>query len=554
MERRDFLKTAAATTAASLVFGRRAAFSQMAGSHIEILLDEPIGTIAPEVYGHFTEHLGTVIYDGIYVGEDSKIPNEHGLRSALIEKMRAIKAPVVRWPGGCFADSYDWRDGIGPRARRPRRTNFWTDAYPDSVKGKNIPQVFEPNTFGTSDFARFCKLCGAEPYIAANVRSLPALEFDHWVEYCNSPAGSTTLAETRAADGSADPYNVRYWGVGNESWGCGGNFDPEDYAIEFKRYTTWVPSYGVPLRFVASGPNSGEQEWTRGFCNKLYHGQPARDTHGVWGLSVHHYATNLSRGKTNDWNAEKGDALQFEPIDWYELCKETDRMEKIILDHWTALGEFDLAHSIKLVVDEYGPWYKPGTEFSPEQLLGQQITVRDAVMTAISLDTFNRNADKVGMAACAQLVNNLNALFLTHGDRFMTTPNFNVFEMYASHQGGTAVRAEFSAPEVHYDRDGKPAGFWGLKGSASLKGKTLTLTVVNPDVSQPREAEIALRGSAAASKAQAWIVTDADIHAHNTFDQPDRVKTRAADVALRPGGLAFTFPPASVVKIEVQLS
>jgi alpha-N-arabinofuranosidase len=187
-------------------------------------------------------------------------------------------------------------------------------------------------------------------------------------------------------------------------------------------------------------------------------------------------------------------------------------------------------------------------------LLGQQITVRDAVMTAISLDTFNRNADKVGMAACAQLVNNLNALFLTHGDRFMTTPNFNVFEMYASHQGGTAVRAEFSAPEVHYDRDGKPAGFWGLKGSASLKGKTLTLTVVNPDVSQPREAEIALRGSAAASKAQAWIVTDADIHAHNTFDQPDRVKTRAADVALRPGGLAFSFPPASVVKIEVQLS
>jgi alpha-N-arabinofuranosidase len=268
---------------------------------------------------------------------------------------------------------------------------------------------------------------------------------------------------------------------------------------------------------------------------------------------VHHYATNLSRGKSDDWNAEKGDALAFEPIDWYELCKETDRMEGIIHDHWTTLGAFDLDHTIRLVVDEYGPWYKPGTEFSPEQLLGQQITVRDAVMTAISLDTFNRNADKVGMAACAQLVNNLNALFLTHGDKLMTTPNFNVFEMYAAHQGATAVRAEFSSPEVHYDRDGKPASFWGLKGSASLKDKKLTLTVVNPDVSQPREAEIALRGAQAAS-AKAWIVSDTDMHAHNTFEQPDRVKTRTAEVTAHSGSLAFNFPAASVTKIEVDLA
>jgi alpha-L-arabinofuranosidase len=205
------------------------------------------------------------------------------------------------------------------------------------------------------------------------------------------------------------------------------------------------------------------------------------------------------------------------------------------------------------VVDEYGPWYRPGTEYSPEQLLGQQITVRDAVMTAISLDTFNRNADKVGMAACAQLVNNLNALFLTHGDKFTTTPNFNVFEMYAAHQGGTALRAEFSSPEVHYDRDGKPASFWGLKGSASIKDKTLTLTAVNPDISQARETEIVVRGASAAS-AKAWVVTDSDIHAHNTFEHPDRVKTLSAEVAVRGGSLSFTFPAASVTKIEVQLS
>jgi alpha-N-arabinofuranosidase len=552
MERRNFLKAASAG-AAAMILGRRPVLAREADSHIEVLIDEPIATISPEIYGHFTEHLGTVIYDGIYVGEDSKIPNEHGLRSELIEKMRAIKAPVVRWPGGCFADSYDWRDGIGPRSKRPRRTNFWTDVYPDALKTQNIPQVYDPNAFGTADFVRFCKLCGAEPYIAGNVRSLTPLDFDHWVEYCNSPRGTTTLAETRAADGSADPFNVRYWGVGNESWGCGGNFDPEDYAIEFKRFTTWVPSYGVKLRFVASGPNSDEQAWTRGFFNKLYHGQPSRDPHDVWGLSIHHYAWNLSRGKTEDWDAGKGDALNFAPIDWYELCKEADRMEKIVLDHWTALGEFDLDHHVRLVVDEYGPWYRPGTEYSPEQLLGQQITVRDAVATALTLDTFNRNADKVGMAACAQLINNLNALFLSHGDKFTTTPNFNVFEMYASHQGGTAVRAEFSAPEVRYDRDGKPATFWGLKGSASVKEKSLILTVVNPDVSQPREAEIVLRGARPAS-AKAWVLADSDIHAHNTFDQPDRVKTRAAEATVRPDSIGFTFPPASVAKIEVQLA
>jgi alpha-N-arabinofuranosidase len=553
MERRDFLKAAAASTAAAMVFGRRAALAQQADSHIEILVDEPIATIAPEIYGHFTEHLGSVIYDGIYVGENSKIPNQQGLRSALIDKMRAIKAPVVRWPGGCFADSYDWRDGIGPRSKRPRRTNFWTDNFTEAQRKQNLPQVYESNEFGTDDFVRFCKLCGAEPYIAANVRSLTPLDFDHWVEYCNSPRGTTTLAETREADGSPDPYNVRYWGVGNESWGCGGNFDPEDYAIEFKRYTTWVPSYGVNLRFVASGPNSGEQAWTRGFFNKLCHGQPSHDMHGVWGLSVHHYAWNLSRGKTQDWDAGKGDALKFSSQDWYELCRESDHIEGIILDHWTALGEFDLGHKVKLVVDEYGPWYHPGTENAPEQLLGQMITVRDAVMTGLTLDIFNRNADKVGMAACAQLVNCLNSLFLTHGDKFATTPVFNVFEMYAAHQGGTAVRAEFSAPEVRYDRDGKPASFWGLKGSASLKGKTLILTAVNPDVSQPREAEIVLRGAKAAS-AKAWVVTGSDIHAHNTLDQPDQVKTRAAEVGLHSSSLSFTFPPASVVKIEAQLS
>ena len=552
MERRTFLKSTAASAAAALIFSRRPSFAQQASSHIEVLLDEPIATIAPEIYGHFTEHMGAVIYDGVWVGADSKVPNQYGIRSALIEKMRAIKAPLVRWPGGCFADSYDWRDGIGPRDKRPRETNFWYGSFSEKLQQKRIPQVFDPNSFGTDDFLRFCELSGAEGYLAANLRSLPAMEFVRWMEYVNSPTGSTTLSEARAAAGHPAPYNVRYWGVGNESWGCGGNFDPEEYASEYKRFTAWTPNFDVHPRFVASGPNEDDLDWTHRFFQKIYRGQPGGDTHGIWGWSVHSYAWNLARGKTNDWNAAKGDALAFDIADWYEVMVQSDRMEQLIDHHWNALGQYDQPHHIKLVVDEYGPWYRPGTEISEVAAVGQQVTVRDALATALTLDTFNRHADKVGAAACAQLINGINALFLAHEDRFTVTPNFNVFEMYAAHQGGTAVRTEFSAPQARYDRDGKPATFWGLHGSASLKGKTLTLTAVNPDVSQPRESEIVLRGGKAL-RAQAWVVAEKDIHAHSTLEQPDQVKTRAADVQLRGDSVSFTFPPASVVKIQIEL-
>jgi len=554
MERRKFLKAAATSAAvAALGINRRAGTAQQAASHVEVLVEEPIGTIQPEVYGHFVEQLGSVIYDGVYVGEGSKIPNQSGLRSALIEKMRAIKAPVVRWPGGCFADSYDWRDGIGPKDKRPRHTNFWAGNFSKELQHKPTPGVYDPNQFGTDDFLRFCDLSGAEGYLAANLRSLPAMQFQQWVEYVNSPAGTTTYSEARASAGHPAPYNVRYWGVGNESWGCGGNFDAEDYASEFKRFTAWVPGFDVDLRFIASGPDTDEIDWTHRFFEKVYRGQPSTDTHRVWGWSVHNYAWNLSRGKTRDWTLAKGDALAFDTVDWYELLAQADSMEKIILDHWGALGQYDLGRKIRLVVDEYGPWYKGGTEVSEIGIISQQVTMRDALATALTLDTFNRHAEKVSMAACAQLINCINSLFLAHEDKFTTTPNFNVFEMYAAHQGGTALRTEFSSPAVHYDRDGKPASFWGLKGSASLKDKTLTLTVVNPDTHEPRETQIALRGAKATS-AQAWLIAETDLHAHNTLDHPDQVKTRSAKVTIHADSLSFSFPPASVTKLEVQLS
>ena len=312
--RREFVQTALAG-AAGLAFSRYAGISAAAAqgldSRVEILLDESIGTISSNLYGHFTEHLGGTIYDGVWVGPKSKIPNIDGIRKDLVDQMRKIKAPVVRYPGGCFADSYDWRDGIGPSEKRPRRTNFWMQAENDKSPASH---KYEPNEFGTNEFVHFCKLIGAEPYLAANVRSLPASEFYRWVEYCNSPAGSTTLAEERAKSGSAQPYNARYWGVGNESWGCGGNFTPQEYAAEFRRYSAWVPHYGQSLSLIASGPNSDDWNWTHGFFEEMARKGPSQFG-GIYGWALHHYAWNLSRGRTTDWEKGKGDAIQFDPVD-----------------------------------------------------------------------------------------------------------------------------------------------------------------------------------------------------------------------------------------------
>ena len=551
MERRQFLKHSA-MAGAVLAFSRRPLWAKSADARVEIFLDESRGMISPNIYGQFTEHIGGVIYDGVWVGEKSKIPNQYGIRSALIEKMNQIHVPIIRWPGGCFADSYDWRDGIGPVSQRPTRTNFW-EVDPDAARlHEKGPQVFEPNTFGTDEFMRFCKLTNAEPYLAANLRSLPALDFDHWVEYCNSPAGSTTLADIRAKAGFPEAFNVKYWGVGNESWGCGGNFTPEAYASEFRRYTTWIPRFGVDLQVIGSGPNGDDSDWTHRFFEELTTGHVYRNPEFT-GWSIHHYASNLSRGRTKDWISAKGDALTFDPVDWYELLRECNRVEQIMDDQWTVMGQYDPNHTVKLVVDEYGPWYREGTELDPTHIFGQQVTVRDALATALTLDAFNRNADKVSIATCAQLVNNLNALFLCHEDRFFATPNFYVFQMYAAHQGGQALQADFSAPDVHYDRDGKPASFWGLNGSASRKGNVVTLTLVNSDLTKPSDTQIALNGATTIAHAAGTVLAASDMHAHNTFDQPDAVKSAPLNVTVNGELLNVSIPAASVTQLEITL-
>lgn len=456
-------------------------------SRIDVLINEPVATINPDIYGHFVEHLGGVVYDGIWVGEQSKVPNTGGIRTALVEAMRRIKPSVIRYPGGCFADSYDWRDGVGNRAKRPRRTNIWVDSPESKVRGQINAQNYEPNSFGTNEFMRLCQLTNSQPYMAANLRGLGAQDFYEWVEYCNSPAGTTTGAEMRASGEmpSREAFNVQYWGVGNESWGCGGNFTPEEYAAEYRRFTAAVPRYGVPLKFIGSGANVDDYNWTRGFFAKTRE-KGEFLFGGIYGWGLHHYAWNLSQGTTTDWIKGKRDALKFDTGEYYELLREADRMESLINRHWSVMGEYDRAHRVKLVVDEWGAWYAPGTEIAPAHILGQQSTMRDALLAGLTLDTFNRHADKVVMANCAQLVNCLHSLFLTHEDKFVLTPTYHVFEMYAAHQAGQAVRAEFIAPRATYTRVGQPASFWSLGGSASVKDKQVTLTVVNSDIATAR--------------------------------------------------------------------
>ena len=290
MNRRDFVRLALAGAATALA--PRSA--RAADARVDVLPDERIGPITADLYGHFVEHLGGVVYDGIWVGEQSRIPNSGGIRQALIDHLRRLPHGAIRWPGGCFADSYDWRDGLGAPAQRPTRTNFWIDERGMRTRPDG-PWKQDPNAFGTTEFMRLCRLVGSPPYFAANLRSLPARDFYQWVEYCNAPAGSNTLANQRAAAGDREPYGVRFWGVGNESWGCGGEFTPEEYATEYRRFTAWVPQFGIEPAFIGSGPNGGDLGWTRRFFTKLLE-KGERQLNRLWGWGLHHYSWNTSRG------------------------------------------------------------------------------------------------------------------------------------------------------------------------------------------------------------------------------------------------------------------
>jgi alpha-N-arabinofuranosidase len=525
--------------------------SSAASARIDILPDEPIATISPNIYGHFTEHIGGVIYGGVWVGENSKISNIGGIRKELIDNLKRLKPPVIRWPGGCFADSYNWRDGVGPRSERPTRTNFWANT-PYLKAAPNGPQKYDPNEFGTNEFAHFCKAVGAQPYFAGNVRSLNAYDFYEWVEYCNSPADTTSLARLRAKGGDSDPFPVKLWGVGNESWGCGGSFTGDEYAVEFRRFVEWVPDYGQDLHFIASGPNVADYAWTQSFLQKLTE-KGKGQLKNVFGTALHYYC-----GTTGN-----GESTNFDDAGWYELLRKASYMEELVTNHWAIMGGIDTHHQVKLVVDEWGAWHHTDPSINPSYLFCYYPTLRDALVSGITLNIFNRHADKVTLASAAQLINNIHTSFIAVEDRLTVTPVFHVFDMYAGHQGGTSVRTLISAGPLGNvpvnsaldSREAQAAAtpLASLSGSCSMQGKKALLTVVNPHLKNARETEISVRGARIES-VSATVLTSTDPRAHNTLDQPHALEPKKE--AARPGAtpLMYSFAPTSVTSLEISLA
>ena len=381
------------------------------------------------LYGHFSEHLGRCIYNGVFVGEDSPIPNEKGLRTDVVEALRQIRVPVLRWPGGCFADEYHWKDGIGPKESRKRMVNT------------NWGGVTEDNSFGTHEFLEFCRQVGCEPYINGNMGSGTVQEMSEWVEYMTSDAISP-MAELRRQNGREEPWKIRYFGVGNESWGCGGNMRPSYYADEFRRYQTFLRNYGEnKLYKIACGPNVDDYTWTDTVMEIAGRYMDA--------ITLHYYTL-----PNDDWD-HKGSALVFNREEYYRTLRKALRMEELLQKHIQIMDRRDPEKRVGLIVDEWGAWYdvEPGTN---PGFLYQQNTMRDALVAAATLNIFNKHSDRVVMANIAQLVNVLQSVILTEGDKMVKTPTYHVFDLYKEHQDATLVYSQIETASTGTETEQVP--------------------------------------------------------------------------------------------------
>jgi len=478
------------------------------------------GEISPLIYGHFAEHIGGVYYDGLWVGEDSGVENVRGFRKALVDSFKKLNPPVLRWPGGCFAETYDWRDGIGPRETRPERVNWWY----------SFDKRTESNQVGTHEFCDFCEMVGAKPYFAANMTSTTPLHIRNWVEYANMPEGTTTLARERAQNGHSAPFNVEYWGIGNENWGGGGQMTPEMCMREYVKYTAVINSLDRGrLKFISCGANGHDVSWTRRILREW--AQSKWHEAGMWGMSVHYYCGTA------------GNPEDFTEDEWYALLFKADFMRRIVDDHRAAMDEFDPDRKIKLVVDEWGCWHKDGTGPSKGyNLFEQQSSMRDAVVAALTLNIFNNRADVVGMANVAQLCNNLHSLYLASGDKFTETPNYHVFDMYKTHQGARHIQSTVHAPEIA--REGYSA-LTLLSASASETDTHVTVTMANLDLNSDMEVALIPVCGSLPEKAKMIVLTHEDAHAVNTFENPENVKPAEKEIILPEDGV-ITLPKASV--------
>ncbi|MDQ0107239.1 alpha-N-arabinofuranosidase [Chitinophaga terrae (ex Kim and Jung 2007)] len=487
-----------------------------AQNKVTLRADAPTQTINKNIYGHFAEHLGNCIYGGFYVGDSSAIPNVKGVRKDIISALRTLKVPNLRWPGGCFADTYHWKDGIGPKDKRPTIVNTWWGG------------VTENNSFGTHDFLDMCEELGAEPYLAGNVGSGTPQELADWVQYVNFP-GKSPMSDLRQQNGRQQPWKVHFWGVGNEAWGCGGNMRPEYYADIYRKYSTFMSGN---LFKIASGANSSDYNWTEVLMKNI-------PLHMLDGLALHHYSVI-------DWN-KKGDAVDFTEEQYFQTMRSACFMDTLVRKHSAIMDKYDPKKKVALVVDEWGGWYNVEAGTNPG-FLYQQNTMRDAMIAGVTLNIFNNHSDRVRMANLAQTVNVLQAVILTKGEKLILTPTYHVMEMYNVHQDATLIPVSIQSNNYTYKNEQLPA----VTASASKDKAGVThISLVNIDASKPQE--ITVETGASYKSVNGRILTSSKLQDCNTFNQPDKIKPVAFKGAtIKNNQLTVKLPPFSVVVLELK--
>jgi alpha-N-arabinofuranosidase len=474
------------------------------------------GKISKYIYGQFAEHLGRCIYEGLYV-EDGNIPNTNGMRNDVVSALKELEIPVLRWPGGCFADDYHWRDGIGDKDKRPYMVNT------------NWGGVVENNHFGTHEFFELCEQLGTEPYICGNVGSGTVQEMRDWVEYMTFD-GDSPLANERRKNGREKPWKLKYFGVGNENWGCGGNMRPEYYSDLFRRYSVFIRNYGdEPIYKIAGGPNVDDTNWTAVLMKNIGNAMNA--------ISLHNYSYE------NNWD-NKGDSIEFDEQGWYTNMDSAFKMKNVVKAHIAVMDQYDPDNKIALIVDEWGNWYNvmPGTN---PGFLYQQNTLRDAVSGMLILHVFHEYSDRIHMANIAQMVNVLQAMILTEGDKMVLTPTYYLFKMMKGHMDGTKLDIDFDKKEYEVNGHKIPK----ISMSASEKDGKITVSICNTSVSEDEDIELDIR-DLDVNSASAEMLTG-EINAHNTFDAPDTITPQALEVNLSGNKASFKMPAKSIAVITL---
>lgn len=491
-------------------------------AELTVLANEGKHTINKHIYGHFSEHLGRCIYGGIWVGEDSNIPNIKGYRKDVFDALKNLNIPNLRWPGGCFADEYHWKDGVGPREDRPEMINtHWGG-------------VVEDNGFGTHEFLDFCELLGTEPVICGNVGSGTVEEMSDWVEYINFD-GKSPLSEQRKSNGREKSWGIKYWGVGNESWGCGGNMTPEFYVNQYRRYATYARNYGENRLYkIAGGANSWDLKWTEVLMKNIPHRM-------MDGISLHYYTVPHSWSK-------KGPAIGFDEEDYFITLQKAGDMDKLIQEHSTIMDKYDKDKKISLVVDEWGNWFdvEPGTN---PGFLYQQNSLRDAVTAGLTLNIFNNHAERVKMANIAQTVNVLQAIILTDDSGIVLTPTYHVFDLYQPHMDALLLPTYQKGPE--YEFNGKYQNALSTSASKGNDG-TINITIVNIDPTNDISLDCDVIGLSAKTVTGTYISSE-KFNDYNSFEHPEVVGIKELNgIKLSKGKINVTLPARSVVLLQVK--